>query len=221
MFFCYFFSLTGRQTVAFSLLIYSNASNGRNRIYFALWKQRPGAIIPLRWGGEAVSPLTAPLDKSQWKKIFNASETGIMSAWWLMSNPFMHLHFSKKGGGGGKPPSSCSVLGRWDVLFLSTNLLPRSSSAGFLLPLSDSSKSPEPVIRGRAHRPSKHIPALAKTSPKVSRDSELRFSHSASLGFSFSGMAASILEVGNVIVSISLFFYFVTSSLYFQWQKCF
>lgn len=110
MFFCYFFSLTGRQTVAFSLLIYSNASNGRNRIYFALWKQRPGAIIPLRWGGEAVSPLKAPLDKSQWKKIFNASETGIMSAWWLMSNPFMHLHFSKKrwrGGGNPRPPAAC------------------------------------------------------------------------------------------------------------------
>lgn len=102
--FVIFFSLTGRQTVAFSLLIYSNASNGRNRIYFALWKQRPGAIIPLRWGGEAVSPLKAPLDKSQWKKIFNASETGIMSAWWLMSNPFMHLHFSKKGLGGGETP---------------------------------------------------------------------------------------------------------------------
>lgn len=115
----------------------------------------------------------------------------------------MHLHFSPKGGK--SPPSSW--LGRWDVPFLSTNLLPRSSSAWFLLPLSDSSKSLEPVIRGRAPRPSKHIPALAKTSPKVSRDSELRFSHSASLGISFSGMAASILEVGNVIVSISLLFF--------------
>lgn len=46
--------------------------------------------------------------------------------------------------------------------FYSTNLRRRSSISEFLLPLSESSKSPEPVIRGRAPRASKHFPALAQ-----------------------------------------------------------
>lgn len=97
MFFCYFFSLTGRQTVAFSLLIYSYASNGRNKDLLCALEaetRRDNSPQMRRWSRLTPQGSTGliPVEKK-----FYASETGIMSAWWLMSNPFMHLHVSKKG----------------------------------------------------------------------------------------------------------------------------
>lgn len=135
-----------------------------------------------------------------------------MSSWWLMSNPFMHLSW--------KMIRHC--LGRWDVLFLSTNLLPFSSISGFLLPLSESSKSPWPIIRGRAPRASKHFPAWVlnffQTVPGLW--AALHSLPSASLGFCFSGMAASILEVGNVIVSTFFFLHFSFIQNQLLWFNC-
>ena len=107
-----------------------------------------------------------------------------------------------------KNDSTLVRLGRWDVLSPSTNLRRRASIAAFFLPLSEWSERPEPVIRGRAPRGSKHFPAVAQLVPKC--PGTLRRAPpapSASFGFCFSGMAASILEVGNVIVSILLFFF--------------
>lgn len=132
--------------------------------------------------------------------------------WWLThSCVYLHKWFA-----------AAAAVGRWDVLFLSANLRAAFFPPGFLLLLSESSKSPELVMRGRAPRASKHFPALVLNffqSVPGPWAAPLPLP-SASLGFCFSGMAASILEVGNVIVSRFFFFLYLLIQIQLLWCEC-